>query len=122
MHFLYVASRSLWVPIAVHLLNNSLAVLLAVKAVPGEQIEAAFADRPVWLAVVGVGLLVSAGFALWTARGRVVLAQDLSPTELNPGMMVPPPGIGTIAHHPPHWLPTVLAVGFCVGLVTLVLV
>jgi membrane protease YdiL (CAAX protease family) len=119
LHYVYATSRSLWVPIAMHLLNNSFAVLLAVGTIPGSRIEAASNERGVWLVLVAVALVATAGLALWSARGRVVLA---APTDLHRGIMVPPPANGRIEHAPPSVLWTVLAVGFCAGLFALILI
>ena len=63
LHFTYLMSRSLWVPISIHLLNNSLAALAAVGMLPATPTEPTFG-------IVGltVGGLLFSGLAL--AAGR----------------------------------------------------
>jgi membrane protease YdiL (CAAX protease family) len=120
LHFAYIASRSLWVPIAMHLLNNSFAALAAVKAIPTEGIDRAAADHP--LAVVGlaVGLLLSVGAAMWTARARWVGEPgEPAPTR---GIMVPVrEDAGGLVDLLPHPVAVVAAIGCCVALLWLLL-
>ena len=118
LHYVYFVSRSLWVPVTIHLLNNSIAVLLAVGAVPKEGYEGAMNSRPMLLAALAVGLLASAGLALWPARGRIVRPE--SALVSHRGIMVPPAAEGAIVHGRPHPLWTGLAVVCCVALVALV--
>jgi membrane protease YdiL (CAAX protease family) len=68
LHYTYTASRSLWVPITIHLVNNSFGALSAVKAIPTEPLERAGADHPVLMVVLAACLLLAAGTAMWTVR------------------------------------------------------
>ena len=111
LHFLYAMSRSLWVPITVHLLNNSFAVLMAVGVIPAERIENAFQARPVLITAAASLLLVTVGLAMWSARGRV-------PKSIAPlGIMVP--AGCTVQYERLRLVWTILAVGFCGGLLAL---
>ncbi len=112
LHFVYAMSRSLWVPIAVHLLNNSFAVLLSVGLIPGEQITAAFEHRSLALAGIAVPLLIASGFALWSARGMVTCPVP------HAGIMVP--NAGTVTHARPSLRWSLLAVSLCVALLLVV--
>ncbi|HEY2910623.1 MAG TPA: type II CAAX endopeptidase family protein, partial [Gemmataceae bacterium] len=47
LHFVYIASRSLWAPMVMHLCNNSFAALAASKAIATDGIEAAAQARGV---------------------------------------------------------------------------
>jgi membrane protease YdiL (CAAX protease family) len=94
LHFTYIMSRSLWVPICLHLLNNSFAALVAVKAIPAEGIERGTTEHPVLCVVFAVGLLVSAGLAMWTARARLVAPEEVPAVPPYRGVMVPPPASG----------------------------
>jgi membrane protease YdiL (CAAX protease family) len=120
LHYVYFASRSLWVPVTVHLLNNSLAVLLAVGLVPKGGYEAALTGRPLFAGLLAVGLLGSAGLALWSARGQVIRPEAATLPHSHAGIMVPPPGEAGIVHAPPNRLWTALTVGFCIGLIALI--
>lgn len=113
LHFAYIASRSLWVPIAVHAANNSVAVLLGVGAIPGSGIESALKEQPFLAGALAVGLLAFAGLALWSARGTVIAS--VPPR----GIMVPPTA-AAIAHAAPKWYWTAPAVGFCAALMVLI--
>jgi membrane protease YdiL (CAAX protease family) len=101
LHFVYLTTRSLWMPILLHFLNNSLAVLSSrhplLKTL--EQ-EAGAVPWPVYLAA-GV-LLLAVGWALYRSRARLVgEAGGPPPWEpACPGVEYPPPGTGTRVAHP----------------------
>jgi membrane protease YdiL (CAAX protease family) len=94
LHFTYLVSRSLWVPIAVHLLNNSFAALVSIKAIPTEAIEKATTDQPVLIVSLAAGLFVAAGLAMWTARARLVNEDGTPARPVDRGVVVPPRGTG----------------------------
>jgi membrane protease YdiL (CAAX protease family) len=102
LHFTYAVSRSLWVPIILHTLNNSIAALQAVGTVPSGGMEAALSEQPLAAGALALGLLLAAGTAMWGARVR-----SDSPAIL-PGLMVPPEGTG-VTLVTPHARPTVVA-------------
>lgn len=111
LHFAYYTSRSLWVPIAMHLANNSLAVLLAMGVIPAASYEAAITERPVMLGGLALALLISAGLALWSVRGQT------TGTHVHSGVMVPLIESGTIIHGRASRLWTGLAFGLCIVLI-----
>ena len=98
LHLVYLASRSLWVPILLHTLNNSISVLGSVGSIPLEHLEKNAAAYPVVVLLLGAGLLVSAGIALATGRVRLVPADPTAPTWRPPfpGVAYPPRGANAV--------------------------
>lgn len=92
LHFTYAMSRSLWVPIVLHVLNNSLSALQMVGVIPSEGMERALSDLPLAAGALAVGVLLAAGVAMWTARPRL---QVVVLPAIPPGTMVPPEGAST---------------------------
>ena len=101
LHALYLATRSLLVPVLMHFLNNSLAVLLA--RLPG---AAALERQSVTpdsdglsvaaLMLTGALLLGATLGALYRCRARLVgPAEGLTWQPPYPGVALPPPGSGT---------------------------
>lgn len=111
LHFTYAMSRSLWVPITIHVLNNSFAALVAVDAIPTGRMEQSLTDSPALVVSLALALLVFAGLGMWTARGRV----EVNPTDPVPirGVMVPA-GTGGIKDTRPKLL-LVVAAAVCSG-------
>jgi hypothetical protein len=70
LHFVYLATRSIWIPILLHLLNNSLAILAALFGVV-EKLNA----RPQELAPIfflaAIAVLLFGSVALWTSRAKL---------------------------------------------------
>lgn len=101
LHFVYLTGRSLWLPIMLHFLNNSLAVVS--HRIPGlSVIEEAPENLPL-LVYGGAGLLMAAvGWALYCSRARVAGA-DGGPAPWQPpfpGVMYPPQGSGSVVYRP----------------------
>jgi membrane protease YdiL (CAAX protease family) len=108
-HLAYLASRSLWVSITLHIVNNSLGVLFAHPAMQVEyvqQIDNA-AKVPLLVYLGAVYLLVAVGYAMWRARARLVpdgLVEYPWQPDF-PGVQVPPPGGGSmLMNGSPGWL------------------
>lgn len=117
LHFAYITSRSLWVSVMMHLVNNSFAVLVAIKVIPSAGMEAAMESRPVPILAAAVCVLVFAGLAMWQARARLEGTAD--PVAYR-GIMVPPADSGLrVVHSRPHLLLTLAAAGFSVTLLAL---
>jgi membrane protease YdiL (CAAX protease family) len=108
LHFIYLTTRSLLVPMLLHCLNNSLTMLLAMGDFNVPNVDP---DAPPRLMYLGSACMVAAVFyALYVSRGRL---RDLAggPPRWQPpfpSVALPPPGSGTIvAHEAPS--PTAIA-------------
>jgi hypothetical protein len=124
LHFVYLTTRSLWVPILLHFLNNSLSVVLSSKQF---QRDGAFdaldqfsKENPLPFVAAAVFLLAAVGWALYQSRARLVAAHEGSaPSEASveitrvpplqghepwqpafAGVEYPPPQSGTVVIHP----------------------
>lgn len=69
IHLVYLTTRSILAPILLHLLNNSLAVLLlkASATVPALE-EAADPEMPGYVLLISAGIVGIVGWALWRSR------------------------------------------------------
>ena len=101
LHFVYLTSRSLWLPMMLHACNNSLAVMSS--RIPGmEKIDEA-ASLPVVVLFASFLLLVGVAYALYQSRARLEperpdqIALWRPPYE---GVEYPPPDSGMIVTHP----------------------
>jgi membrane protease YdiL (CAAX protease family) len=74
LHLAYLFSRSLWVPIAMHFMNNSFAAIASVGVVRTDGMDAAIAAQPGLTAALATGLVLAGGLAmkLESATGRVL--------------------------------------------------
>lgn len=71
LHYVYLMTRSLWLPMLLHFLNNSLAVTLS--RIPALQhLEHEAGTLPVWLFVSAGFLMVAVCWALYETRARLV--------------------------------------------------
>jgi membrane protease YdiL (CAAX protease family) len=111
LHFVYLTSRSLWLPILMHFINNSLGVL-------GSKIPllARLDDKPdtipVFVYVTAVLLLGAAAYALYQSRARLASEDSERPSlwrPAYPSVEYPPPGSGTRVVHPTLSLPALMA-------------
>lgn len=104
LHFVFLASRSIWVPLTLHMLNNGLAVLLMLTpdlAAAGERYKADAKGMRAVIDIAALALLVFTSVALWTSRAEVIPKQptgtkdeDWRPEEWTPeypGISAPPP-------------------------------
>jgi len=94
LHLVYLASRSLWVPVLLHALNNSVSALVSVGVLPGARIDQNAAASPILVALLAAGVLLFAAVALATGRVRVVPIDPALPVWQPPfpGVAHPPPG------------------------------
>ena len=114
LHFAYITSRSLWVPIAIHLANNSFAALAAMKAISTQQMEATAAANPTTVPIAAVCVLLFCGLAMWHSRWTW-------PGETR-GVLIPPKGSGLeLTRAKPDVIYTVASVGFCAALIGLLI-
>jgi hypothetical protein len=101
LHYSYVVSRSLWVPVLLHTLNNGLAVTMA-RFDTGKALETAPDTLPV-LAYAAAGvLLLAVGWAMYQGRARLVSVIEDGPAwrPVYPGVELPPPDSGTVVRTP----------------------
>jgi membrane protease YdiL (CAAX protease family) len=119
LHFTYLATRSLWVPILLHFLNNSVAVVGS-RIAALEALDADPGKTPPHLLIAAAALLAAAAWALYTSRARVVPEEGgvlWRPTA--PGVEYPPDGSGlTVVRPQPGlaaWGLTLLALAGFVG-------
>lgn len=119
LHFTYLTTRSLMVPMLLHFLNNSFAVLASRAAVPESMDDATTISPAIYLTAAAVLALLA--WTLYRCRARL----ELSPDEpypwvpSHPGIETPPAwSFATITHPWPNWLEiTLIAVTFA-GLIT----
>jgi uncharacterized protein len=71
LHFVYVASRSIWVPIMLHVLNNGIAILIALTEKGPAELDADPKPLPPIYYLVSFSLVLFASIALWTGRAVV---------------------------------------------------
>ncbi len=65
LHFVYIATRSIWAPILLHATNNGLAILLALTLKQGDVI------LPIIVHLAALSLMVFGSIALWTSRAEL---------------------------------------------------
>ncbi len=133
LHFVYLTTRSLWMPILLHLLNNSLSVLAsaaAKEAGPGEvatgsvgwwdlswlsDLSGTVVNHPQGVLAGTVVLMGVLGLALYHSRVRLV-PDGLGPIlwrPAYPGVECPPPGCGvTTTQALPFWVVPLSALGY----------
>jgi membrane protease YdiL (CAAX protease family) len=140
LHFTYLMSRSLLLPMLLHFLNNSLAVLaLAFGPESTEQAaEAPSGQGPAFLALLDVDgatnrvlfvasalMFMAACWALYRSRVRLVAADDSQAAAWRPpypGVALPPPDSGTVPVQPwPGWIASGLVLATLAWYVILVL-
>jgi membrane protease YdiL (CAAX protease family) len=101
LHVTYLATRSLWVPVLLHFLNNTLTVLalLGVRTLRGLEDEPT--EVPLVVYLLGFVLTAAGLWALWSGRGRLVSADPERPAwrPEYPGVELPPRGSGTVVRH-----------------------
>ena len=91
LHFVYVATRSIWPSIMLHAMNNGIAVLL-VLVLPPEKFEQ---PTPIIVPLASLSLVLFGTIALWTGRAELEPAStatagtDWKPEY--PGVSAPPP-------------------------------
>jgi len=101
LHFVYLASRSIWVPVLLHMLNNGLTALVLMNPdlqAAGKNFQDDKQGFRAVMDIAALGLIVFASVALWTSRAQ--LDRELSPgaganpnpwQPEYPGISAPPP-------------------------------
>lgn len=113
LHFVYLTTRSLWMPMLLHFLNNSLSVVVTRVPQLKEFDSAPGTAFPVAVFVSAAVLLVAIGWALYQSRARLVApAGGPAWRPLYPGVEYPPPDSDTrVAHPRPSWVAALAAGG-----------
>jgi membrane protease YdiL (CAAX protease family) len=112
LHFVYLTTRSLWISIVLHTLNNSLSVVV-LRIPQFEQLDQE--PERFWFLFLGAAVLASAiAYAFYQSRARLMCADPQAAYGWRPdypGVEYPPPGSGTIVVHPWPSAPALSAVG-----------
>lgn len=118
LHFVLAASRSLWVPILLHAVNNGIWTVSSLLTSPAAE------GTPTLTLVLRYGsgalLLALGAWALWSCRAKVVPVDDNDGgwKPRFPTVATPPPDSGlTTVEGRPNPLPLLLAVAPLAGLV-----
>jgi uncharacterized protein len=100
LHYAYLTSRSLMVPMLLHFLNNSLAVALG--GVEAWQQVVPNKDLPAWPVLAAAAfLLLAVAYAFYQSRARLVTPEGAEPWQPPyPGVVWPPPGSATTVRSP----------------------
>ena len=108
IHGAYLATRSLWVAIAVHAANNGVAVIHENQAgfpilSPFEDVLGRGSAEVAVFFLASLFLLTAVGFALWQTRCKLVSTiPGLEPWQPEGGgMELPPPKSPTVVAHEP---------------------
>lgn len=96
MHFLYLATRSFWAPVTLHLANNSLSVILLKNEnnLPAAVLLDDHATPSIYLFIVAAAMITAIGLLLWQTRVEYKFSDG---SVWNPGyasLEVPPPESG----------------------------
>jgi uncharacterized protein len=117
LHYTYLMTRSLWVPMLLHFLNNAVAVVSSRFTVL-DSLDADPDTLPVHLIVSVVVLLVCVGWALYQCRARVIGlgSAPILWQPAYPGVEYPPESSGLVVVRPrPSLLAGALALGAFAG-------
>ncbi len=117
LHFVYLTTRSLWLPILVHTLNNSLAFALT-RLPEGHLLEETLRQSPVLVYSGSALLLAAVAVALYRGRARLEGPAPPYPSVAHPSpesdAVVVRPGAGWVS-----WLVVLAAAAAFVGSCTL---
>jgi membrane protease YdiL (CAAX protease family) len=89
LHLAYLATRSLWIPMLLHFLNNSLGALSATLC-KGTVVSAVIEERGPAVYVASAILALAVGLALVRSRARLVSAPEDAWQPDGPGVEFPP--------------------------------
>ena len=115
LHFVYLTTRSLWLPMLLHFLNNSFAVV-APRIPQLEAFDAKPGDIPTIVYIAGALLLAAVAYGLYRSRARLEAEGAeaiLSWRPAYPGVEYPPSDSERYVIHPPISLPAFALTGAC---------
>jgi uncharacterized protein len=111
LHFVYLATRSIWMPILLHLLNNSIAVVATLFGVV-EKLNAKPEELAPVLFLAAFALILFGSIALWTCRARIESIRGAEDDWwASPGWKPEYPGIST----PPSEAASEMRLGYAPG-------
>lgn len=106
LHFTYITTRSLWVPILIHAFNNGITILATLGTIRLAAAEQEAATLDVWIYVASVVSVVGLFAALWTGREKW---ESEEPPQY-PTLETPPSGsMGELRRESPN--PIAAAIG-----------
>jgi hypothetical protein len=111
LYFVYLTTRSLWMPMLIHFLNNSTSVVAS--HIENNPIDQNPEDIPLIVFAAGTFLLVAILVALYKTRARLV-REESSASSWEPicvGIELPPPDSGVKVVQPLPSMPIVTLVG-----------
>jgi membrane protease YdiL (CAAX protease family) len=116
LHYVYLTTRSLWMPILLHFLINSLSVVGAHYAGALEVIDQHPEQIPLFLHVAAGALVAAIAWALYQSRARLASADGPPWRPAFPGVAYPPPDSGTVVVRPgPGVLPVAAVLAALAG-------
>jgi uncharacterized protein len=101
LHFVYLASRSIWNSILLHTCNNAIGVWASLTG-KAEQLDADPHGLTPVIYLASIALVLFGSIALWTSRARIVPIQGSEEEWIKsidwkpeyPGISIPPPNSG----------------------------
>lgn len=102
LYFVYLTTRSLWMPMLIHFLNNSTSVVAS--HFENNPIDQNPEEIPLAVFAAGAFLLIAILFALYKTQARLVREEGTMSTwePICVGIELPPPGSGLkVVHTPP---------------------
>src|SRR5262249_4987012 len=103
LHFVYLTTRSLWMPMLLHFLNNSLTVIGAHYGHGLEVLDKDPEKIPPDVYLAAGALFAAVAWALYRSRARLAAADGTDSPPWRPpfpGAAYPPPGSGTAVVRP----------------------
>jgi hypothetical protein len=103
LHYTYITTRSLWIPMLLHFMNNSMSAIAGHLGSEVEKIDTAGDTIPMALYLASVALMAAVGYALYVSRARLVPASKSVLYAWQPDypdVEYPPQGSGTIVYRP----------------------
>src|SRR5262249_8062845 len=119
LHYTHITTRSLWIPMLLHFMNNSMSAIAGHLGSEVEKIDTAGDTISIPLYLASVALMAAVGYALYVSRARLVPASKSVLYAWQPdypGVEYPPQRSGTIVYRP--W-PGLLASGLVLAGLTM---
>jgi len=97
LHVTYLASRSLWVPITIHAVNNSVTILATTGIIDAKALDQNAAGLGALVYLAASTAVAASLIAMWTGRVRLTPIDPALPpwSPSSPGVELPPTGVNT---------------------------